>query len=420
MVGAMKPRTKRPLVKGERGLLLPGPTDAEPWEMWIIKGRQAECVQTYTSPGENHAAKSTTLALPVSQVHGVAFWLNEIDARRLAEMIPLQLELRGLHPRQQEPLIFDWSPVTWEASRTLVLAGVLPASLSKEIEGEGYGSFDLSARYFALPEDALTLWREQENLVCAITRGASLVYFHVLGDGTIGPRILQDLSSVMTGLALQEVLAPLQQIVAWFDATPAELASLKEALQLPVRPGERPPPQIPSTPWKLVPAMVHQARQAHEKRRWRRRAILLGIALYALIAAALAGEFLFASAKVKELESWQAQHAQALALVRDTKAAWKDLRPVVDEKNYPLELLLNAAQAIPADQLHLTLFEAGDGHVLIKGEAKNVAAAFQFLDSLKKRPGLAEYQWEMGQPHLLPNDLAQFQVDGTRGPGGSE
>jgi hypothetical protein len=416
----MKSRTKRPLAKGEQGLLLPGPTGAEPWGMWIVKGGQAECAQIYARPGENHAAKSTALALPVAQVHGLAFWLNETDSKRLAEMIPLQLELRGLHPRQQEPLIFDWSAVTREASRTLVLAGVLPASLSKEIEAEGYGSFDLSARYFPLPENAMALWREQDDLVCAITRGTNLVYFHALGEGPISPRILQDLSCIMTGLTLQEVLAPLQQIVAWFDATPAELASLKEALQLPVRSGERPPPQFPSTPWKLVPATVHQARQAREKRRWWRRAIFLVIALYVLIAIALAGQFLLTSAKVKELESWQAQHAQALALVRDTKAAWKDLLPVVDEKNYPLELLLNAAQAIPADQLHLTLFEAGDGHVLIKGEAKNVAAAFEFLDSLKKNPGLAEYQWEMGQPHLLPNDLAQFQIDGTRGPGGAE
>jgi hypothetical protein len=416
----MKSRTKRPLAKGEQGVLLPGATGAEPWEMWIVKGGQAECAQIYSRPRENHAAKSTTFALPVAQVHGLPFWLNETDSRRLEEMIPLQLESRGLHPRHQEPLIFDWSVVTREAGRTLVVAAVLPVSLSREIETEGYGSFDLSARYFPLPENALTLWREQDILVCAITRGASLAYFHALGEGPIGPRILQDLSCIMTGLALQEVLAPLQQVVAWFDATPAELASLKEALQLPVRPGERPSPQIPATPWKLVPATVQQARQAREKRRWWRRAILLAIALYVLIAIAIAGQFLLTSAKVKELESWQAQHAQALALVRDTKAAWKDLLPVVDEKNYPLELLLNAAQAIPAEQLHLTLFEAGDGHVLIKGEAKNVAAAFEFLDSLKKSPGLAEYQWEMGQTHFLPNDLAQFQIDGTRGPGGAE
>jgi len=177
----MKSRTKRPLAKGEQGVLLPGPTGAEPWEMWVVKDRQAECVQVYARPGENHATKSTTLALPVAQVHGLAFWLNETDSRRLAEMIPLQLELRGLHPRHQEPLIFDWSAVTRDASRTLVVAGVLPASLSREIAAEGYGSFDLSARYFPLAENALILWREQDNLVCAITRGASLVYFHALG-----------------------------------------------------------------------------------------------------------------------------------------------------------------------------------------------------------------------------------------------
>jgi hypothetical protein len=415
----MKSRSSRTLAKGEQAVLLPGATAAEPWEMWAISGRQAECVQVYAGPGENPLARSTTLALPVTQVHGVPLWLNETDPKRLEEMIPLQLELRGLHPRHQEPLIFDWSVAAREASRTLVVAGVLPASLSAELEAEGYASFDLTVRYFSLAENALTLWREQDDLVCALTRGPNVVYFHALGEGPIGPRMLQDLSCIMTGLAVQEVPGALQQAVVWADVTPAELAALKEALQLPVRSAERPAPQLPAAPWKLVPATVSRAREARQKRRWRQRAIIVAAAIYLLIIAAVAGQYWLLSTKAKELEIWQEQNGPAVAMIRGTQAAWKDLRPVVDEKNYPLELLLRTWQAIPADQLHLTLFEADGDHLLIKGEAQNAAAAYQFLDSLKKDPALSDYQWEMSQPHLLPNDLAQFQIDGTHSAGGS-
>jgi hypothetical protein len=120
------------------------------------------------------------------------------------------------------------------------------------------------------------------------------------------------------------------------------------------------------------------------------------------------------SLKVNDLRKWQSEHTQALALVQDGRAAWKELAPVVDTKNYPLELLLQSSQSIPADQLHLTLFEAGDGHLLIKGEAKNVAGAFQFFSKLKSDPYFSGYALVMGNPRPLPNDLAQFQIEGTR------
>jgi hypothetical protein len=120
------------------------------------------------------------------------------------------------------------------------------------------------------------------------------------------------------------------------------------------------------------------------------------------------------SRRVDELNQWQADHAQALELVHQGRAAWKELGPVVDTKNYPLELLLEAYQSIPLDQLHLTLFETGGGHLLIKGEAKNVAGAFQFYNKLKEDPYFSGYALEMANPHPLPNDLAQFQIEGTR------
>ena len=87
---------------------------------------------------------------------------------------------------------------------------------------------------------------------------------------------------------------------------------------------------------------------------------------------------------------------------------------MVDTKNYPLELLLEACQSIPADQLHLTLFEAGNGNLAIQGEAKNVAGAFQFFSKLKSDPYFSGYTLTMANPSPLPNDLAKFQIEGTR------
>ncbi len=118
--------------------------------------------------------------------------------------------------------------------------------------------------------------------------------------------------------------------------------------------------------------------------------------------------------QVDEQRKWQAAHADAVARVYEGRSVWKALTPVVDTGNYPLELLLHASQSIPADQLHLTLFESGPDHLLIKGEAKNVAGAFQFMTKLKGDPYFPTIPLVMGNPHPLPNDLTQLQIEGTR------
>jgi hypothetical protein len=412
----MKDKSARSLKKGDKSVLLPGATAAEPWELWIISGPSAQCVQAVSHPGDNRLQRQSTFGLPVAEVFCLPLWLNETEPKQLAGMIPLQLEMRGLQPRAQGAAVFDWTAVKKEGSRTLVVAGILPASLPGEIESGAYDNFDLSARYLPLPENAITLWQEQDHLVFAFTRESQLVYFQALSENRLSSRAAQDLNAVRSALIMQDIVGDLRQIVVWGDATSEELGAVQQALGLPVRAEERPAPKAPASPWNLVPATVTRVKEGRRNRRWQMLAALVALVIYLLFVGWMVSRYLLTSAEVKALHQWQTDNGPAVESIRETEAAWKDLRPVLDEKSYPLELLLHAANAIPSDQLHLTLYEASDGHLLIKGEAKNVAAAFQFLDSLKKDPAFHAYTWEMAQPSLLPNDLAQFQVEGTRGP----
>ena len=416
MVRTVKPKTVKSLAKGQRALLLPGPTGAEPWELWALGGKaSAEPVQICATPLDNRLRKNTTLALPVSQVFCLPLWLNETDAKQFAGIIPLQLELRGLQPRGTETAIFDWTVAAQEGTRTLVMVGVLPATLAPEIHAEAYETFDLSARYRPFPESTLTLWREHDRLAVAITRGKNLVYYQALAEGRVTARVVQDLNCAQATLAMQGIITPLQKVVVWTEISPEELAVLQETVPLPIEQEECPPPVAPRQPWKLTPSTVGEARRTRASRRWQRRALLVFLAVYLLAVAWMVSQFVMTSLKVDDLRKWQSEHTQALALVQDGRASWKELAPVVDTASYPLELLFHASQSIPTDQLHLTLFEASAGHLLIKGEAKNVAGAFQFLSKLKGDPYFSGYTLDMGNPRPLPsNDLAQFQIEGTR------
>jgi len=405
----------RALKKEEHAILLPGPTKAEPWELWALGSPEsARCLQVCASPLDNRLSGKTTLALPVAQVFCLPLWLNETDPKQFAGMIPLQLELRGLKPRGDEPAVFDWTVVAQEGSRTLVTVGVLPATLPDEIQVESYDLFDLSARCLPLPENTLTLWMEHDRLVFAITREKHLLYYQTLAEEKITERVLQDLTCAIAALSTQGVLAPLRGVRLWTECSPAEVASLKEVLQLPVAQDELPSPCDPPTAWKLRPVSVAAAKRAREVKRWQWRAVLVALTVYLLVIGWFVCQYLLLSSKVGELRQWQTQHAQTLAMISGTRATWKDLGPVVNENSYPLELLLHAAESIPENQLHLTLFEANNGQLRIKAEAKDFGAASKFEENLKNDPHFTGYSWDMGQPRLLPNDLAQLQITGSR------
>ena len=412
MVRAVKSKPIRSLAKGQRSILLPGPTEAEPWEVWVLGGKRGEpqIVQICQSPLENKLRQVSTLVLPVAQVFCLPLWLNETDTRQFAGMIPLQLESRGLQPRN-EPAVFDWSVVAQEEKRTLVLVGVLPASLPAELHAEAYHSFDLSARYFPLASNALTLWREHDRLVVAMTRGANLVYYQALPEGEVTTRVIQDLNCARATLEMQEILSPLRLVVAWTPLKPEELIALKGAFNVQVLEEEGPPPVTPEQPWKLTPNAIGEARRTRESRRWIGRLALGLILAYLAVIAWFAWQYVEVTLKVNELRQWQDAHSNDIDLVTSGRSAWKQLAPVVDYKYFPLEILRRVQAAIPADQLHLTLFECDDqGKLQIRGEAKNVAGAFTFFEKLQGDPYFTRYNLQMGNPHPLPNDLASFQI----------
>jgi hypothetical protein len=257
------------------------------------------------------------------------------------------------------------------------------------------------------------LWTEQDRLVVALTRGERLAYFQALSEPRLTARLLQDLTCVVAALEMQEVVSSLKQAVSWTELTSAERGALQSAIGTPVRQEGRPAPVLPRETWNLTPPRVDEVKRQRVARRWQSRAIVLLVVL-ALAAATALGVRLFLTWRdVVQLRQWQAGHAQSLQVIQDTRAAWKDLQPVVDTDAYPLEVILHVSESLPADQVHLTLFEEEGGHLLIKAEAKNLTAAFQFFDQLKKNPHLSAYTFDMAQPHSLANDITQLQIEGT-------
>ena len=398
---------------GDDIVLFPGASEAEPWEAWIVGGGDSRFLQACATPQSNPFQKRSTFILPAAQVFCLPLWLNETQLERLPEMIELQLEARGLAGRAGLPAIYQWSLVAQENNRSLVLVGILPAGLPVDFRVTSYHAFDVSPRYFAWPENALLLWQEQGRLVATFTRGKDLVYFQSLGEETCNERVLQALTCLRASLEIQGILPSLDQVTLWTEIPSAERTSLGDHLGLPVRQDERPAPAAPASRWNLCPPEVAQSKKERHSRRWKGRALLAFLVLYVIAALIFVTRYFLLSHEVQGMRQWQTTNAPALTAIEQARMNWIRLQPVVDTADYPLEVLLHCTAAIPKDQLHLTLFEMENGNVQIKGEATNVAAAYQLFDHLKADKELSSYDWKMDEPRLQSNDLAQLQIEGT-------
>jgi hypothetical protein len=403
-------RTLTRTSKRQQTLLLPGATGTEPWERWTT-GAGAQCLEA-RALGKMGAAREAILALPIAQVIALPLWLPETNPSEFPGMIALQIEAQGLQPRGHEA-IYNWSIVAREAKRTLVLAGILASALPEEIETTAFRGFELSARCRPLPGDAIVFWREQDHLVLALTRGNELAYFQSLTEAAFTTRVLQEITCILAALRMQEVVDQPVEAVVWTEQASEDLEKLTPVLGLPPQVDSPPPPQLPAERWQLIPARVGAVTRRRAARRWWLRALLL-LALAALaVVAALGARFWVLAREVAELRQWQVAHAGELDQVHQTAAAWKDLRPALDPQSYPLETLLHVSEALPSQEVHLTLFQLEGGHLLIRAEAKNLTAGFAFFDRLKKSAPLSAFAWEMSQPHLLGNDTTQLQIEGT-------
>jgi hypothetical protein len=117
-------------------------------------------------------------------------------------------------------------------------------------------------------------------------------------------------------------------------------------------------------------------------------------------------------AGVKKLDRELEALRPRVADIQNRKLTWTGLAPAIDPARYTVEVLYQIQNSFPSDSIHITQFEQNRESFAVKGEAPSAAVAVEFVEQLKKNPGLKDYKIESGQPAILPNDHAQFQIFG--------
>jgi hypothetical protein len=120
----------------------------------------------------------------------------------------------------------------------------------------------------------------------------------------------------------------------------------------------------------------------------------------------------FMRLEIGRLDRRIAHDAPETEFVRATEANWKALGPAIDSHYYPVEILLHLFESLPSPDVRITAYNQSARQISVDGEANRAALAYEFIEKVKKNPELGIFQFEMAAPRILPNDHAQFRLEG--------
>ena len=162
----------------------------------------------------------------------------------------------------------------------------------------------------------------------------------------------------------------------------------------------------------LLPESWRQRRaQLAKQKEWRKR-LLIAAAVYAGLLLLFFAYLIILRLQVRRLDKRISRDAPRTQFVKTTEARWQALAPAIDPHYYPIEIILGLVDSLPSQDVRITVFNQSARQISVDGEANSAALAYQFAEKVKKHPQLQTFQFELGAPRILPNDHAQFRLEG--------
>jgi len=363
------------------------------------------------------ATDDFVLALPVAAVLAHRFRLPTVDPAEFPEMIRIQIEKALPFPSDEVTTDFEVIEQTESASVVSAVAvrNEQLAEIAAPLLARGYIPRQVTvyaaqrATTYAPQGSALLIYPEGETLVSAVTENGKVSLTRTL-EGVEGQRLqmelpelalsaeLHGINASFPNVLLDETCYQLRDTVQGILASPTEIVGV-----------ELPPASVKLN---LLPeSWRHRRSQLARQVEWRKRLIWAGAA-YAGLLFLLLVYFAYMRLAVGHLDRRIAQDAPQTEFVRAAEANWKALAPAVDSHYYPVEILLHLFESLPSADVRITAYNQSARQISVEGEANTAALAYQFIDKVKKAPELRIFQFNMAAPRILPNDHAQFRLEG--------
>jgi hypothetical protein len=363
------------------------------------------------------AGDDIVLALPVDIVLAQRMRLPTTDASEFGEMVRIQVE--KAMPYSPEEMTTDSEVISQSEEGSVISAVAVHNEKLNELAAPllNRGLIPSQVTVYAghraathSPEGtSLFIYPENGSIVCAITEEGKVSFTHSL-DGADALQLQRDLPQVTLSAALQGINTATPRVLLaeslyeFRDTVEGIFATNAELIAVEVPPAESRLNLLPES-WRQRRARLATLKQ------WRKR-VLIGAAVYVGIFLLLLFYLLGLKFTISRLDKRISRDTPKTDFVRATETKWKALAPAIDPHFYPIEVIQHLFESLPSADVRITVFNQSARQISVDGEANSAALAYQFAEKVKKNPDLQSFQFELGAPRLLPNDHAQFRLEG--------
>jgi hypothetical protein len=362
------------------------------------------------------AGDEIVFALPVNAILAQRLRLPTSDPTEFGEMVRLQVEKSFPYP--PEEVTSDFEVIERAESDSIISSVAVHNQRLNELAAPliNRGHIPRQVTVYAVQRAvsraaegrALIIYREGEKLVSAISENGKLSLTRTLG--TEGAGLQNDLPQLALSAELQGIDTSFPTVLLDEDCLPLRDTIERVFAQRPSLMGVEAPP----APVKLdlTPETWRQQRAALARRKeWKKRLIWAGGA-YAAFLLLFALYVTFLRFQVGYMKNAIKRDAPKVDFIKQTEADWKALAPAIDPHYYPIEIMLHLFESLPNPEVRITVYDQSVKNISVQGEAPSAALAYQFAEKVKKNPGLQGFTFDLGTPRILPNDHAQFRLEG--------
>jgi len=363
------------------------------------------------------AEDDVVFSLPVMAVLAQRFRLPTLDPAEFPEMVRIQIE-KAL-PFSPEEVTTDFELIEQNETESVISAIAVRNEQLAEIAAPllERGFIPRQVTVYAAqratthaPEGrALLIYPEGEMFVSAVTENGKVSLTRTL-DSVDPEHLKMELPQLALSAELQGISASFPNVL--LDETCYELRETVQGIldSHAELVGVETPPA--STTLNLLPESWRQRRSRLARRgEWRKRLIRAGGAYIGLLFLCLV-YLIYVRLEIGRVNRLNTRDNPQTEFVRATEATWKALAPAIDSRYYPVEILLHLFESLPSPDVRITAYNQSARQISVDGEANSAALAYQFADKVKKNPGLQVFQFDMVAPRILPNDHAQFRLEG--------
>jgi hypothetical protein len=367
-------------------------------------------------------------AFPVVSAFAAPLWVATDDPVLTQSIVEMQLEKLGLRPDETNGRLLDHKlavkghgeavkPGEPAPIRNLVLATVLSSNYQHALPRHAPDFFEVSPRFFVLPGNHVTVWKELGRVVLAVTSNDQLVYFQSLTAETIDEQAVREIKCLLMQLRMEGTIKEPSGVIVWTDdITPELLIFARSTLGMDVDIEDKPRPVLPARGSKLVPAEVAIIRENEKRRKKIVNVLMAFAALYLIGVGAMAFDYFLKLREVRKHRNDLVSLSPQVEWIPELNRRWAAIEPAVDANQYPMELYYRSIKLLPPKGVRFASYVQDQATITLSGEAINTAEANRYGGEIFKAEDLSDYKWNWIQRPVIDTKkrerTASFKIQG--------